>query len=81
MNKKVVMYLPSRGDPHKGELISADLLPLELVQIAGPALERGWKVELIDAMIEERPLERVLAACADADVFCSLDSAGLEGDN
>lgn len=70
-NKKIVMYLPHRGDPGRGELISADLLPLEFVQIAGPALERGWEVELIDAMVEPRPLERVLAACADASVFCS----------
>jgi len=78
MKKKVVMYLPYRGDPHKGELISADLLPLELVQIAGPALERGWTVELIDAMVEERPMERVLAACADADVYCSSCILGYQ---
>ncbi len=78
MNKKVVMYLPHRGDPHKGELISADLLPLELVQLVAPARERGWTVELLDAMIEERPLERVLEACADADIFCSSCILGYQ---
>lgn len=78
MNKKVVMYLPHRGDPHKGELISADLLPLELVQIAGPALARGWEVVLLDAMIEERALERVLEECADASVFCSSCILGYQ---
>lgn len=77
-SKKIVMYLPYRGDPHKGELISADLLPLELVQIAGVALEKGWDVELIDAMVEERPLERVLAACADADIYCSSCILGYQ---
>ena len=77
-NKKVVMYLPYRGDPEKGELISADLLPLELMQIAGPALERGWKVELIDAMVEQRPLEKVLAACEDAAVYCSSCILGYQ---
>ncbi len=77
-NRKIVMYLPHRGDPDKGELISADLLPLELMQIAGPALQRGWKVELVDALIEERPLERVLAACDDAAVFCSSCILGYQ---
>lgn len=76
--KKVVMYLPHRGDPEKGELISADLLPLELLQIAGPALQRGWEVCLIDAMIEPRPLERVLEACADAAVYCSSCILGYQ---
>ena len=77
-NRKVVMYLPHRGDPDKGELISADLLPLELIQIAGPALKRGWTVELIDAMVESRPLERVLEACGDAAVFCSSCILGYQ---
>lgn len=76
--KKVVMYLPYRGDPSKGELISADLLPLELVQIAGPALARGWDVQLLDAIIEDRPVEAVLAACADADVFVSSCILGYQ---
>jgi len=76
--KKIVMYLPYRGDPDKGELISADLLPLELMQIAGVALKRGWQVELIDAIVEERPHERVLAACADAAIFCSSCILGYQ---
>ncbi len=78
MKKKVVMFLPHRGDPVKGELISADLLPLELQQIAGVALARGWEVELIDAMVEEKPLERVVAACADAAVYCSSCILGYQ---
>ena len=78
MTKKVAMYLPARGDPVKGELISADLLPLELQQIAGVALAKGWQVELVDAMVEERPLERVLEACAGADVFCSSCILGYQ---
>jgi hypothetical protein len=48
------------------------------MQIAGPALKRGWTVHLIDAMIEERPLEAVLAACADAAVFCSSCILGYQ---
>ena len=77
-NRKIVMYLPHRGDPARGELISADLLPLELVQVAGVALERGWDVQLLDAMIDERPLERVLEACADAEIFCSSCILGYQ---
>jgi radical SAM superfamily enzyme YgiQ (UPF0313 family) len=72
------MYLPHRGDPEKGELISADLLPLELMQVAGAALQRGWTVELIDAMIEPNPVERVLAACEDAAVYCSSCILGYQ---
>ena len=33
--KHIVMYLPCRGDPAKGEVIAADLFPLESQQIAG----------------------------------------------
>lgn len=77
-SKQIVMYLPYRGDPHKGELISADLLPLELVQIAGPAIERGWEVVLLDAMVEERPKEAVLAACEGAAVYCSSCILGYQ---
>ena len=72
------MYLPCRGDPAKLELISADLLPLELIQIAGPAVQRGWEVQLVDAMVEEHRLERVLEACADADLFCSSCILGYQ---
>ncbi len=76
--KHIVMYLPCRGDPAKGEVIAADLFPLELQQIAGVALERGWTVDLIDAMIEDKPLERVLAACDEADLFCSSCILGYQ---
>lgn len=72
------MYMPYRGDPDKGELISADLLPLELQQIAGVAMKRGWEVELVDAMVEEQPRERVLEACADADLYCSSCILGYQ---
>ena len=35
--KKIVLFLPHRADPTRGEIFSADLLPLELLQIAtGP---------------------------------------------
>ena len=35
--RKIVLFLPHRADPTRGEVFSADLLPLELLQIAtGP---------------------------------------------
>lgn len=75
---KVVLFLPSRVDPEIGDLPSADLLPLELVHIAPTAEAIGWEVVLIDAMTEPRYTERVLAECADADVFGSSCILGFQ---
>ena len=49
--KKIVLFLPHRADPTRGEMFSADLLPLELLQIASGPIADGYEVVMIDAMI------------------------------
>ena len=76
--KKIVMFLPHRADPGRGEMFSADLLPLELLQIAtGPAAE-GYEIVLLDAMIEENYIEKVLEACDGALCFASSCILGYQ---
>ena len=75
---KLVLFLPLRGDPDRGELYSSDLLPLELLQIAtGPAAE-GYEICLIDAMVEEDYTRKVLEACEGALLFASSCILGYQ---
>ncbi|HVS11146.1 MAG TPA: cobalamin-dependent protein, partial [Planctomycetota bacterium] len=76
--KKIVLFLPHRADPARGEVFSADLLPLELLQIASGPVAAGYEVVLIDAMIEPRYLERVLEACDGALLFASSCILGYQ---
>src|SRR5207247_2657373 len=76
--KKIVLFLPHRADPTRGEMFSADLLPLELLQIAtGPAAD-GYPIVLIDAMIEPDYIEKVLEACDGALCFASSCILGYQ---
>lgn len=76
--KKLVLFLPLRGDPERGEAYSADLLPLELLQIAtGPAAE-GYEIVLIDAMVEDDYVAKVHAACEGALLFASSCILGYQ---
>ncbi len=76
--KKLVLFLPHRADPDRGEMFSADLLPLELLHIAsGPAAE-GYEIVLIDAMIEPDYKRKVLEACEDALLFASSCILGYQ---
>ena len=76
--KKLVLYLPLRADPERRERVSADLLPLELLQIAGGPVAEGYDVVLIDAMVEDDPLGAVLAACEGALLFASSCILGYQ---
>ena len=42
--KRIVLFLPHRADPTRGEIFSADLLPLELLQIATGPVADGYEV-------------------------------------
>lgn len=76
--KKIVLFLPHRADPTLGETFSADLLPLELLQIAtGPAAE-GYEVVMIDAMVEPQYVEKCIEACEDALLFASSCILGYQ---
>ncbi len=78
VSKKLVLYLPRRDDPSRGEPYSADLLPLELLQIAGGPVQEGFEVVLIDANIEVDPLARVLEACEGALCFAASAILGYQ---
>jgi anaerobic magnesium-protoporphyrin IX monomethyl ester cyclase len=62
-SKKIVMFLPHRADPSRGERFSADLLPLELLQIASGPIADGYEVIMIDAMIDPDYMGKLLEAC------------------
>ncbi len=76
--KKIVLFLPHRADPARGEAFSADLLPLELLQIATGPAANGYEIVLIDAMIEPNYLKKVLDACEGALLFASSCILGYQ---
>jgi anaerobic magnesium-protoporphyrin IX monomethyl ester cyclase len=76
--KKIVLFLPHRADPTRGESFSADLLPLELLQIATGPVADGYDVVMIDAMIEPDYLAKVLEACDGALCFASSCILGYQ---
>jgi radical SAM superfamily enzyme YgiQ (UPF0313 family) len=77
-SKKLVLFLPHRADPGRGEMFSADLLPLELLQIASGPIADGYEVVMIDAMVEPDYLAKVLEACEDALLFASSCILGYQ---
>jgi radical SAM superfamily enzyme YgiQ (UPF0313 family) len=76
--KKVVLFLPHRADPARGETFSADLLPLELIQIASGPVADGYEIVMIDAMVEPDYIEKVLEACEGALCFASSCILGYQ---
>jgi radical SAM superfamily enzyme YgiQ (UPF0313 family) len=75
---KIVLFLPHRADPKRGEIFSADLLPLELLQIATGPVASGYDVVMIDAMVEPKYIEKVLEACEGALLFASSCILGYQ---
>jgi radical SAM superfamily enzyme YgiQ (UPF0313 family) len=76
--KKIVLFLPHRADPTRGEMFSADLLPLELLQIASGPVADGFEVVMVDAMIEPDYIAKVLEACDGALCFASSCILGYQ---
>ncbi|MDP6956867.1 MAG: cobalamin B12-binding domain-containing protein, partial [Planctomycetota bacterium] len=76
--KKIVLFLPHRADPNRGEMFSADLLPLELLQIASGPVAEGFEAVMIDAMIEQDYIAKVLEACDGALLFASSCILGYQ---
>jgi len=76
--KKIVLFLPHRADPGRGETFSADLLPLELLQIASGPVADGYEVVLIDAMIEPHYMRKIDEACQGALCFASSCILGYQ---
>ncbi|MCA8978443.1 MAG: B12-binding domain-containing radical SAM protein [Planctomycetes bacterium] len=77
-SKKIVLFLPHRADPGRGEMFSADLLPLELLQIASGPVAEGYEVVMIDAMVEPDYERKVIEACEDALLFASSCILGYQ---
>ncbi len=76
--KKIVLFLPHRADPTRGEIFSADLLPLELLQIASGPVAAGYEVVMIDAMIDPDYMGKLLEACDGALLFASSCILGYQ---
>ena len=69
--KRIVLFLPHRGNPDEGVRVYADLLPLELLQIAAIPDSEGYEVVIIDAMVEENYLAKLMELCDGALLFAS----------
>ena len=76
--KRLVLFLPHRANPAQGIRVSADLLPQELLQIAGFPDQVGYEVQIIDAMIHEDYMERIMEACDGALLFASSCILGYQ---
>jgi len=76
--RRVVLYYPERGNPELGQPYSADLLPLEFLQICAPALAEGFEFDIVDSMIEENPHQAVLDKLEGAFAFGSTCIVGYQ---
>ncbi|HKX46777.1 MAG TPA: radical SAM protein [Planctomycetota bacterium] len=76
--KRIVLFLPHRANPDEGVRVSADLLPLELLQIASGPVADGYEVVLVDAMVHDDYLARVLELCDGALLFASSCILGYQ---
>ncbi|MFT5291261.1 MAG: anaerobic magnesium-protoporphyrin IX monomethyl ester cyclase [Planctomycetota bacterium] len=76
--KKIVLFLPHRADPERGETFSADLLPLELIHIASGPVADGYEVIMLDAMIEPDYKNKVKEACEGALLFATSCILGYQ---
>ncbi len=77
--RRIVLFLPHRADPAQGVRVSADLTPLELLQIATYPCQEGYEVVLVDAMIHEDDyMDRLEEACDGALLFASSCILGFQ---
>ena len=58
--------------------VAADLLPLELLQIAAIPDKAGYEVHIVDAMVHEDYLERLFELCDGALLFASSCILGFQ---
>lgn len=76
--KRIVLFLPHRANPAQGVRVSADLLPLELLQIAGIPDREGYEVVIVDAMVHEDYMARLMELCDGALLFGSSCILGYQ---
>ncbi|MCP5022087.1 MAG: B12-binding domain-containing radical SAM protein [bacterium] len=76
--KHIVLFMPFRADPSEGVRVAADLLPLELLQIASWPDKEGYKVHIVDAMVHDDYLEQLFELCEGALLFGSSCILGYQ---
>ncbi len=77
-HKRIVLFLPHRADPDAGVRVAADLLPLELLQIAMLPEREGYEVHIVDAMVHDDYRERLFELCDGALLFASSCILGFQ---
>ncbi|MDP6837626.1 MAG: hypothetical protein QF724_01690, partial [Planctomycetota bacterium] len=77
-SKRIVLFLPHRADPDQGVRVAADLLPLELLQIAGIPDREGYEVVIVDAMVHADYEQRLMELCDGALLFGSSCILGFQ---
>ena len=76
--KRIVLFLPHRADPEQGVRVAADLLPLELLQIAAWPVQDGYEVHIVDAMVHPDYEKRLIELCDGALLFGSSCILGFQ---
>jgi anaerobic magnesium-protoporphyrin IX monomethyl ester cyclase len=76
--KRIVLFLPHRADPADGVRVAADLLPLELLQIAAFPDQEGYECVIVDAMVHDNYLEMLMELCDGALCFASSCILGYQ---
>jgi radical SAM superfamily enzyme YgiQ (UPF0313 family) len=77
-SKRIVLFLPHRANPDHGVRVAADLLPLELLQIAGIPDREGYEVVIVDAMVHPDYMDRLMELCDGALLFGSSCILGFQ---
>lgn len=76
--KRIVLFLPHRADPEQGVRVSADLTPIELLQIAGLPDQNGYEVAIVDAMVDPDYMAKLEELCDGALLFGSSCILGFQ---
>jgi anaerobic magnesium-protoporphyrin IX monomethyl ester cyclase len=76
--KRIVLFLPHRADPAEGVRVAADLLPLELLQIAAWPEQEGFECVIVDAMVHDDYEERLFELCEGALCFATSCILGFQ---
>jgi len=76
--KRIVLFLPHRADPDEGVRVAADLLPLELLQIAAFPEREGYECHIVDAMVHDDYMRRLMDLCDGALCFASSCILGFQ---
>jgi anaerobic magnesium-protoporphyrin IX monomethyl ester cyclase len=76
--KRIVLFLPLRADPATGVRVSADLLPLEMLQISTFPDRDGYEVVIVDSMVCDDHLDQLMELCDGALLFGSSCILGFQ---